>query len=157
MSPQLFRIDDRLIHGQVVIGWVSSLGSHQIILCDDAVAGSDWESELYLSVVPEPLQARVLSVAETAKVLQAANGLDKSIVLVGSPLVAEQLQKLNALPGQVNIGGLHFRAGREKYLDYLYLSAEERAACMRLLQKGIALYCQDVPAAECVDLARLFY
>ena len=47
MDVQLFRIDDRLIHGQVVIGWVKYLKSKRIILCDDDVVKNEWEKELY--------------------------------------------------------------------------------------------------------------
>ena len=43
MSIALFRIDDRLIHGQVVVGWGQPLELRFIVLVDDEVAGSEWE------------------------------------------------------------------------------------------------------------------
>jgi mannose/fructose/N-acetylgalactosamine-specific phosphotransferase system component IIB len=46
MSIVLCRIDDRLIHGQVVIGWGRPLGIDLIILVDDQVAGTPWEQDL---------------------------------------------------------------------------------------------------------------
>jgi len=52
VTLELFRIDDRLIHGQVVVGWGQPLGLKFIVLVDDAVASSDWEQELYRMGVP---------------------------------------------------------------------------------------------------------
>jgi PTS system mannose-specific IIB component/fructoselysine and glucoselysine-specific PTS system IIB component len=48
----LYRIDDRLIHGQVVVGWGQPLDLKFIVLVDDTVASSDWEQELYRMGVP---------------------------------------------------------------------------------------------------------
>ena len=48
MGVQLFRIDDRLIHGQVLLGWARPLKSERILLCDDEVSQNDWEKELSL-------------------------------------------------------------------------------------------------------------
>ena len=43
----LNRIDDRLIHGQVVVGWGQPLDVRFIVLVDDEVAASEWGQELY--------------------------------------------------------------------------------------------------------------
>ena len=60
MPIELYRIDDRLIHGQVVVGWGQPLSLRFIVLVDDEVASSDWEQELYRMGVP-PGDERVLS------------------------------------------------------------------------------------------------
>src|SRR5882762_2624798 len=52
MGIHLYRIDDRLIHGQVVVGWGQPLNARFLILVDDLVASSDWEKELYRMAVP---------------------------------------------------------------------------------------------------------
>ena len=41
MGVELYRIDDRLIHGQVVVGWGQPMGLGFIALVDDEVAASD--------------------------------------------------------------------------------------------------------------------
>src|ERR1700750_3479150 len=52
VAIELFRIDDRLIHGQVVVGWGQPLDIDFIVLVDDTVAASEWEQELYRMGVP---------------------------------------------------------------------------------------------------------
>ena len=87
MDVQLFRIDDRLIHGQVVLGWAKYLDSRRIILCDGSVADNKWERELYLSCVPADLEALILNISETSEYLSNNNITlpERTIVLVKSP------------------------------------------------------------------------
>ena len=56
MTLELYRIDDRLIHGQVVVGWGQPLDIGFIVLVDDEVAASDWEQELYRMGVPPEME-----------------------------------------------------------------------------------------------------
>ena len=47
MPIVLFRVDERLIHGQVVVGWGSKLRPDRFLVVDAALATSEWEQELY--------------------------------------------------------------------------------------------------------------
>ena len=51
MSIVLFRVDERLIHGQVVVGW-AELHPDRIVVVDDEIAASQWEQELYAMGLP---------------------------------------------------------------------------------------------------------
>ena len=66
MAIVLCRVDDRLIHGQVVIGWGGPLGIDLIMLVDDQVAGSDWEQELYRMAVTPEIEVRFVTMADAA-------------------------------------------------------------------------------------------
>lgn len=148
MTLQLFRIDDRLIHGQVVIGWANYLNSQQIILCDDSVCSNEWERELYLSVVPEQMDAQVLTINQLSELMRTGSDLSRTIIVINSPLVLEKLETLGVAPVEVNVGGIHYKEGREQYLSYLYLSPEEVESFKRLIEHGLILNCQDVPGAK---------
>lgn len=156
MNVQLFRIDDRLIHGQVVIAWAKPLNSKFILLCDDDISQNEWERDLYLSSVPEDIQALVCNVKQTSEYLSNSNiEIEKSIVLVKSPAIVVQLLKHGYKPDQVNVGGLHFMDSRKKYLPYLYLGLTEIEEFRYLMQNNISLYCQDVPSAKKIPLGEL--
>jgi mannose/fructose/N-acetylgalactosamine-specific phosphotransferase system component IIB len=149
MDVQLFRIDDRLIHGQVVLGWARPLKSERILLCDDDVSGNDWEKELYRSCVPDNLQAQICNVEETSKILLTdIKADDKTIVLVRDPQVVVNIVNRGYIPGKINLGGIHFSDNRKKYLSYLYLNEEEITQLYWLLDKGIVIYCQDIPTGK---------
>ena len=63
MSWVLHRIDDRLIHGQVLVAWGARLSPVRIWVVDDAVAASDWERDLFRDSAPG-IDVRVVTVGE---------------------------------------------------------------------------------------------
>ena len=153
MDVQLFRIDDRLIHGQVVLGWAKPLKSERILLCDDDVSRNEWEKELYTSCVPQSLKALICNVEETFNILSTdIKPNDKTIVLVRDPQVVINIVNRGYIPGKINLGGIHFSDNRKKYLSYLYLNEEEIAQIHWLLDKGIIIYCQDIPTGRNRDV-----
>lgn len=153
MDVQLFRIDDRLIHGQIVLGWAKPLRSERILLCDDDVSQSEWEKELYCACVPDQLQTLVCNVDETANILLTKiQPRDKTIVLVKEPKVVMDIVNKGYVPASVNLGGLHFSDHRKKYLSYIYLNNEEISQLHWLLDKGISIFCQDVPTSKALNV-----
>jgi mannose/fructose/N-acetylgalactosamine-specific phosphotransferase system component IIB len=66
MAIVLFRVDDRLTHGQVVVGWGRPLGINRIVLVDEQVAGSAWEQHAAAGEV-----SRAMIVREQAEAPQA--------------------------------------------------------------------------------------
>lgn len=156
MDIQLIRIDDRLIHGQVVIGWAGHLKTKQIILCEDSVAQNEWEKELYLSIVPDNIKAKIMTTTELAEYLKDSDlDLEKTIILVNSPSVIEKLIHLGAPIDKVNVGGIHFKDGRKKLLNYLYLNEDEIDSFKRCIDKGVEFDCQDVPLCKRTPLRKL--
>ena len=156
MNVQLFRIDDRLIHGQVVITWATVLNSDSILLCDNSVYENEWEKELYLSCSPEYLKINILDVSGTAILLKdETKDFSKTIVLVNGPRVIEELINKGVDLNKINVGGIHFREGRENILSYLYLDKSEKESFKRCMEKGVRFECLDVPTGNKVDLKSL--
>ena len=149
MEPQLFRIDDRLIHGQVVLGWARPLQSKCLLLCDDEIADSSWEKDLYMSCVSDDLKALVLNIKKTCEyILNGNSDLEKTIVLVKSPKIVFQLIENGYKPETINIGGLHFMGERKEYLPYVYMDESEVADFSNLIKQNITIFCQDVPTGK---------
>src|SRR5207342_682640 len=69
VAIELFRIDDRLIHGQVVVGWGQPLDLAFIVLVDDEVASSEWEQELYRMGVPPEMDVHFHSAQDAPAAL----------------------------------------------------------------------------------------
>src|SRR5262245_27242578 len=69
MSIVLFRVDERLIHGQGVVGWGSQLRPDRIVAVDDALADSHWEQELYTLGLPSELEPRFETVSDARRQL----------------------------------------------------------------------------------------
>ncbi|MFI5279302.1 MAG: PTS system mannose/fructose/N-acetylgalactosamine-transporter subunit IIB [Gemmatimonadales bacterium] len=157
MSVELFRIDDRLIHGQVVVGWGQTLGIGFIVLADDEVRANDWEQELYRMGVPPSVVVIFASVDEAAaRLAEWQADPRRSIVLTGDVgSMARLAAKTNGAVRRVNLGGVHYREGRKERLRYVYLTDDEVAALQQLAAAGVEVSAQDVPTGTSVPLAGL--
>ncbi len=156
MGIVLFRLDERLIHGQVVVAWGEYLKPDRIVIFNNQIASSPWERELYMCCVPPDFQASVYNLEEASQKL--SNGVfdkEKIIALVDNPADIFQLHQKGIRIPEVNLGGMHYSQGREQILPYLYLSKEEKDIFRKLMQQGVKFFCQDVPCAEKKDLREL--
>jgi mannose/fructose/N-acetylgalactosamine-specific phosphotransferase system component IIB len=157
MSIVLFRIDDRLIHGQVLIGWGRPLGIDLIILVDDQVAASDWEQELYRMAVSPEIEVRFVTVADAAAQMAdwQSNG-KRGLVLTGD---LETMAALRAASPQVvqriNLGGIHHRPGRRERLPFVYLTDQELRTLQALETGGAVITAQDLPTTPPVGVRAL--
>ena len=153
MAVELMRIDDRLIHGQVVVGWGQPLDIGFIVLVDDEVASSDWEQELYRMGVPPEMEVRFASVDEAAALLPELEADERrGIVLTGDIASMRRLVEVNGHIRKVNLGGIHHRAGRVQRLRYVFLAPDEEAELRAMAARGIEITAQDVPSARPVPL-----
>ena len=157
MPVELYRIDDRLIHGQVVLGWARPLDVQLIVVVDDELAASEWEQELYRMAVPPEMEVRFASVDEAARAYAAlAAGRARAIVLAGDVATMRRLVEAvrgggGAVPA-VNVGGVHHRAGRVQRMRYVFLTPDEEASLRARAAAGVQVTAQDVPAAKPVPL-----
>jgi mannose/fructose/N-acetylgalactosamine-specific phosphotransferase system component IIB len=155
MSWVLHRVDDRLIHGQVVVAWGNLLRPRRIWVVDDASAASDWERDL-LSAAAPGVEVRVVSAAQASAAYgEEAAAEGPAFLLVRDLRTALALVDGGAPIPAFNLGGLHYAPGREKVNDYVYLDAEDRARCRRMLERGVALEVQDIPATRPTSLAEI--
>lgn len=156
MPIELYRIDDRLIHGQVVVGWGQPLDVAFIVLVDDAVAASDWEQELYRMGVPPEMDVTFETVAGAIAHFAAYQARPcRGILLAGDVHTMRRLVEGTGTIDHVNLGGIHHRTGRAARLRYVFLAPEEERALKALAERGVVVTAQDVPAATPVPLEQV--
>jgi mannose/fructose/N-acetylgalactosamine-specific phosphotransferase system component IIB len=153
VSVLLYRIDDRLIHGQVVVGWGQPLDVRFIVLVDDMVAASDWEQELYRMGVPPEMTVYFHTANDAAGVLDKYRAdARKGIVLTGDIATMRVLVERGAVD-TVNVGGIHSRGDRTQRLRYVFLSPDEEQQLRDMASRGVTITAQDVPGARPVSLS----
>src|SRR5512143_2080288 len=150
---ELYRIDDRLIHGQVVVGWGQPLDLSFIVLVDDDVAASEWEQELYRMGVPPEMHVYFDSV-DTAAVRLGTYREDARPGLLLTADIETMIRLVDATGSipSVNLGGIHHRIGRVQRLRYLFLTPQEEESLRQLARRGVIVTAQDVPAARPLSL-----
>jgi PTS system mannose-specific IIB component/fructoselysine and glucoselysine-specific PTS system IIB component len=157
VSIVLFRIDERLVHGQVVIGWGNHLKPKRYLVVDDELAASEWEQELYLLGLPEGTEALFLTVAETVGRFEELSGDEPATVLLTRDLatMARLARGGTLTEARVNIGGIHHSPGREQVLGYVYLDDDDREILRGLADSVEAVFAQDLPASPRVSATQL--
>lgn len=157
MALALVRVDDRLVHGQVVIGWGRPLGAQAIILVDDTVAGSGWEQDLYRMAAPEGVELIFATTSEAVARLPEWEADPRAMILLTGDLetMAELHEAHPQLVSRINLGGIHHRAGREERLRYLYLNDDDVALIDRMRNGGAVITAQDLPTSVGIDAGSL--
>jgi D-glucosaminate PTS system EIIB component len=155
VSLVLYRVDDRLIHGQVVVGWGQPLDIGFIVLVDDQVADSEWEQELYRMGTPPEMDVYFHSVDDAARILPKYEADERPGILLTGDL--ESMLRLVKQAGvrEVNVGGIHHRGDRRQRLRYVFLSAQEEKLLREIENQGATVTAQDVPATHPVPLGEL--
>lgn len=152
MTLVLHRIDDRLIHGQVVVGWGQPLDIRFIVLVDDEVAASEWEQELYRMGVPPEMDVYFLSVdAAITELPRYRADARHGILLTGDIKTMRRLVEAGGITS-INLGGIHHRTGRTQKLRYVFLNDEEETALRDIATRGVGISAQDVPGARPIPL-----
>lgn len=154
MTVALYRVDDRLVHGQVVIGWGRPLGARYIVLIDAGVRASSWEQDLYRMAVPEGVEVVFADLAEAVALLpEWESDRRTGIVLTGDLETMAALHTARPdLVRRINLGGIHHRADRTERLRYLYLAPGEESLLRQLDGAGAELTAQDLPTTVAVPL-----
>jgi PTS system mannose-specific IIB component/fructoselysine and glucoselysine-specific PTS system IIB component len=152
VTLQLYRVDDRLIHGQVVVGWAQPLDIDFIVLVDDTVAASEWEQELYRMGVPPEMDVYFHSADDAVAALAGyRDDRRRGLLLTGDIATMARLVDRAAVR-QVNIGGIHSRPGRVQRMRYVFLSPDEERQLRALEARGVTITAQDVPGAKPIPL-----
>ena len=156
MAIEFFRIDDRLIHGQVVVGWGQPLDLAFIVLVDDEVAESEWEQELYRMGVPPEMDVYFHTVEEAAaKLGEYQRDERRGALLTADIETMARLVDLTRAISRVSLGGIHHRVGRTQRLRYVFLAPDEEQALRVLAARGVDVSAQDVPAGRPLALSEV--
>ena len=152
------RIDDRLIHGQVVEGWVNFLKATAIMVADDRVASNALQRSIMEISVPQGLAVYIGSVEDICGRLRSSPPADRerSILLFSTPADVERALALGLQCTAVNIGGMHYMPGKRKLIDVLAVDDVDLEALRAIAARGIRVEVQTVPTQKPLTLDKLF-
>ena len=151
----IFRIDDRLIHGQVIVGWVKTLNLNNIIVANDKILKDKMRINVMKIAVPLEIHSEFLSIKETAKSLQADTWRGyKTIILLESPEDAYKLAICDVGITEINVGGLHFQDNRKQITSNLALNETDIEYLFKLHKLNIHLEGRGLPSDEPYDVIK---
>lgn len=121
----LTRVDDRLLHGQVVVSWIPYLKANEVLVVDDELAQDDFMSLLIKNAEPENVNVNIFTAEEAADYLKGEDTGSNILILVKNIEYIKRLLKLNIELNKINMGNLGSNEKRKKFYNSVYLSDEE--------------------------------
>lgn len=153
MPATVFRIDDRLIHGQVVEAWVPHLKTDEIVVVSDEVASDETRRMIMRFSTPEGVELKILGTGEAFKYLDGAPSAVNILVLLPGLKEAADMISRGLKIRSLNIGGLHYSAGKNFSIGKaIFLSEEDRGYLKFLSGAGVELEGRGVPTDKPIDL-----
>lgn len=137
---KLFRVDDKLSHGQTTYSWVKKLQVDTILIADDRVV-LDEVSKVFLKFAKPPATRQHVVTVDQAAVLMEAyqSSKDNVFVITGSIESAMRLLTKCTSIRHVNIGAIRNHPNAKAYADYVYLDEYEVECCRELMRAGIKI------------------
>lgn len=144
----LVRVDNRLLHGQILEAWVPRLGAREIVVADDEAARSPLARAAMTLCVPPDLPARVIPLGEVDfRALAAAPHPVLVVVREVEAVVRAHAAGLAPADARtVNLGNVHFSPGRRPVSPSVFLSGDELAALRGLAADGFAVEARAIPS-----------
>lgn len=146
MAVQHVRMDNRLIHGQILVSWNSQFKIDHIIVANDDVAADPIQVQLLKAVAPLNAKVSVLSIEETVEYCNSPEAQDEGIFVIAKfPQDGLELVKQGLDMDTMNLGNQAFVRGSEKLSKSVYLTEEGVKALQEMHDMGIKLTCRMMP------------
>lgn len=155
MNPSLIRIDNRLVHGQILEAWVPFIGASHIVVVNDEVAGDLFREAIIRMAVPQQIETHIYGIGEFSRGLSCEKYLEKkSIILFNSIDDLLRAYRLGFEFKSLNIGNVHNDNGVYQPTPSISLNEDSLRDLMSLTDSGVTVEMRCVPRDRPVDFMR---
>lgn len=149
----LARVDDRLIHGEVVSVWTPNLSVNRILVADDGVAADKFNVRVVKSLAPDGVKVFVSTVEGAIRgLMKDPIPGERVMVLTKSPIAYAQMVAAGVPIKEVNLGGMGIRGERKPFIKNVAASPDEVAAIEEMRAAGVHVYYQLVPEQAVIEV-----
>ena len=147
MALVLTRIDNRLIHGQVLEAWVPSTKANCIVVANDQVANTTMQKLLMEASVPKGIRVIIGTIEEAASILDSEELVNARILLLfATSRDALNVHRSGVKFSKLNLGNMHAGTGKMKCSCTIALDGEDVENLNQLENEGVAITSQCVPS-----------
>jgi len=150
----LVRVDNRLIHGQVVEAWLPHLRVTRVAVADDEAASSPLIRAAMALAVQSAIEV-LIQPLERMDFAALSRDAVRTLVLVREVAGAAYAQAHGLTLSELNLGNVHFASGRRQVSPSVFLSADELAALKALAAAGVRVEARAVPSEHALELPEL--
>jgi len=154
---ELVRIDDRLIHGQVMTSWLNYLGAEKIMVVDDQAAADPFIKNVLKTCIPGNIKLAIFPVTKAVERLNQPGAFagSKCIILVKYPKTLYEMHKLGVNFDNINIGGMGVSGTRTKFFRNISASEEEKEMFKEMIAAGSKIACRIIAEDPETDISGL--
>lgn len=147
----LARIDNRLIHGQVLEAWVPFVHADCIVVASDEVAAKPLQKKLMAASVPRELPVIIGSLAEIAEFFSRNETSRRILLLFSNPGAALQGYRLGIPFTELNLGNIPGGDGKRRLSCTICLSDDDLSTFHLLETSGVRVIARCLPSDEALD------
>jgi PTS system mannose-specific IIB component len=156
MSIVLVRIDDRLVHGQIVQGWLKILDVNIILVVSDIVTLDTMQQMLMVMAVPDNIKLDIKDLKDATNVITSGQyDKERVMILAVSPSDVLYMVENGAEFKSVNVGGMHFISGKRQLLHNLCVNDNDVESLYKIHIKSIGIEGRVLPEDEKKDIIPL--
>nr|WP_211194400.1 PTS sugar transporter subunit IIB [Pyxidicoccus fallax] len=150
----MVRVDNRLIHGQVVEAWLPFLKVSRVVVADDEAASSPLIRAAMALAVQSAIEVQILPLAQVDFAALSKDGVRTLVLLRDVAAVPFAFAHGLALD-ELNLGNVHFGTGRRQVSPSVFLAEAELKALQQLAEQGVRVEARAVPSEKPVELMDL--
>jgi len=148
-----YRVDNRLVHGQIMAAWMPYLRLQRLVVISDTVLDNQLQMTVFRMAIPQSLGFDALRVVEGARWLSSRGfGQDRTLVLLETVNDAVRLFDAGHPFSELNIGNVHHAPDRERFTNAVYLSAHEIELLHGLTERGVRVEIRSLPTEPAIDI-----
>jgi mannose/fructose/N-acetylgalactosamine-specific phosphotransferase system component IIB len=158
MNVTVARIDDRLIHGQIVTAWIAYANAKVILVADDKAASDATQQMLLKLAVPGNITLHIKTIHDACLLCKEDKSNEETLLIMRNPAEALRLLEGGFCIDIINLGNIsNFKSdtGRIRVLDYLYVEQGDVDALRAILSRGVKLEVRAVPSEKSKNIADL--
>lgn len=141
-----FRIDNRLIHGQIIETWLPYTKAKHLVVCNEALAEDDLRQQIMLLAVPSRIRVTFVSPASLPSVLNPHDEERENVLVIFADCAdALAAYKAGVHFPSLNIGNMHYAPGKRQVCEHVAMSKEEEACLRSFADTCITLDFRCVP------------
>ena len=140
------RVDNRLIHGQVVQAWLPEVKPQKVIVISDQAAQSSLMKKMMRMALPQGYELEVLNSKDAALSLKKEE-TKKIFVLVEDINQLLELAEQNITLQKVNIGNTKYEEGKKEFSVGVYFDKKDLNIIADLQKKNITISIKTLPSS----------
>lgn len=151
----LARVDDRLIHGQVMTAWLQYTGGNHIVIVDDRTAADEFTKEIMMMAIPEGICLDIYTKNDAIEGINELSEKEKIVILTKTPDVFLYLVENGLAIEKVIIGGMGANKNRKKLYKNIATTDDEKEDIKKLLARSVDVKIQVVPDEKAVSMEKI--